>query len=166
MAFLQTISQLRNGGTGAVKWHSCAKWWFRSSKTPCKMGLWLRNWEFLCFVAISQLQNTLRNGALAAKLGIFMLWSFAAISQLRNKGYCAAKWHSCAKSCFAAAKIFTKRGLWLRTGFAAKCRFRRGCEISQTPVFSLFLLQTIFLQFLCNSSWFWSSKNLYYIITN
>ena len=30
----------------------------------------------------SQLQNTLRNGALAAKLGIFTLCSFTAISQL------------------------------------------------------------------------------------
>ena len=82
---------------------------------------------------------TLRNGALAAKLGFFTLWSFAAVSQLRNGGSCAAKWHSCAKSGFAAAKIFVERGLRLRTGFAAKCRFRRGCEISQTPVFALFL---------------------------
>nr|CAN75027.1 hypothetical protein VITISV_034950 [Vitis vinifera] len=52
---------------------------FRSNKTPCEMGLWLRNWEFLCFAAVSQLQNTLRNGALAAKLRVFMLHSrFAA----------------------------------------------------------------------------------------
>ena len=174
---------------GASKWHLCAKGWFRSCKTPCKMGLWLRNWEFLCFAAISQLQNeghyaakwhscakkwlrsceilcemefslrkwdlscfggsqsfrsyeirvtmlrngtrvpklvpqlqnTPRNGALAAKLGIFMLWSFAAVSQLRNGGSCAAKWHSCAKIGFATAKIFAERGLRLRIGFAAKC---------------------------------------------
>ena len=62
---------------------------------------------------VSQLPNPLRNGALAAKLGIFTLWDFAAISQLRNEGYCAAKWHSCAKSGFAAAKIFAERGLRL-----------------------------------------------------
>ena len=120
---------------------------FRSCKTPCEMGLWLRNWEFLCFAAISQLQNTLRNGALAAKLGFFTFWSFAAVSQLRNGGSCAAKWHSCAKSGFA------ERGLRLRTGFAAKCRFRRGCEISQTPVFDPFLLRKTSFQFLCNSSY-------------
>ena len=52
----------------------------------------------------SQPRNTLRNGALTAKLRIFTLWSFAAISQLRNEGHCAAEWHSCAKSAFAAAK--------------------------------------------------------------
>ena len=29
---------------------------------------------------------------------------FAVVSQLQNEGNCAAKWHSCAKSGFAAAK--------------------------------------------------------------
>ena len=51
-----------------------------------------------------QLRNTLRNGTLVAKLGVFTLWDFAAVSQLRNEGYCAAKWHSCAKIGLAAAK--------------------------------------------------------------
>ena len=87
-----------------------------------------------------QLWNPLRNGAFPAKIGSFMLWWFAAVSQLRNGGSCAAKWHSCAKSWFAATKIFAERGLWLQNGFAAKCWFRRGCEISQTPVFALFVL--------------------------
>ena len=151
----------------------------------------------------SQLRNTLRNGALAVKLGIFTLWDFAAISQLRNEGYCAAKWHSCAKSAFTAAKSsaewdfwceirlyhftmrfaaakwmllccevalvcqkwfrscenFHREGYWVANWFPAKCRFRRGCEISQTPVVPLFLpcfcsdfAPKDFLQFLCNSS--------------
>ena len=127
----------------------------------------------------SQLRNTLWNGALTAKLRIFTLWSFAAVSQLRNEGHCAAEWHSCAKigfaaakhpakwriSCFggsqplsqlrnegscaakwhscakmgfATAKIFAETSTVLRNGLATKCRFRRGCEISQTPVFPLF----------------------------
>ena len=43
--FSQPISQLRNGGTGAVKWHSCAKWWFRSCKTPFQMASRLRNFR-------------------------------------------------------------------------------------------------------------------------
>ncbi|WJZ84416.1 hypothetical protein VitviT2T_004021 [Vitis vinifera] len=108
------------------------------------MELWLRNWKFLRFgisqsfhncemrftvlrngtrvpKCASQLRNTLRNGALAAKLGIFTFWDFAAVSQLRNESHCAVKWHSCAKVGFAAEKIFSKRDLWLRTGFAAKC---------------------------------------------
>ena len=25
-------------GTGAAKWHSCAKWWFRSCETPFEMA--------------------------------------------------------------------------------------------------------------------------------
>ncbi|RVW70542.1 hypothetical protein CK203_059245 [Vitis vinifera] len=97
---------------------------------------------------VSQSRNTLRNGALAAKLGIFTLWSFAAVSQLQNtlrNGALPAKmgsscfggsqlFRSCKmrvtvlrngtrvpKSGFIAAKIFAERGLWLRTGFAAKC---------------------------------------------
>ena len=41
--FSQPISQLRNGGTGAMKWHSCAKWWFRSCETPFQMASRLRN---------------------------------------------------------------------------------------------------------------------------
>ena len=197
-----TISQLKSDFValkwvyGAAKRHWCAKKWFRSREIPCEMELWLWNWEFLCFAAISQLQNTLRNGALAVKLGVFMLrscktpcemglwlrnweffmlrsrftaakwgslccemalvcqkvasqlrnplrngafpvkmgsfmlWWFAVVSQLRNDGHYVAKWHSCAKSGFAAAKIFAERGLRLWIGFAAKCWFRRGYEIS------------------------------------
>ena len=102
------ISQLRNEGHCAAKWHSCAKIGFAAAKHPAK-------WRISCFGGSQPL------------------------SQLRNGGHCAAKWHSCAKLGFAAAKIFAERGLRLRTGFAAKCRFRRGCEISQTPVFPLFL---------------------------
>ena len=67
--------------------------WFRSCEIPCEMELWLRNWEFSCFGAsqpfrscemgapvlrsgtrvpnlVSQLRNTLRNGALTAKWGL------------------------------------------------------------------------------------------------
>ena len=71
--------------------------------------------------SISQLRKTLRNGALTAKLGIFVLCSFVADSQLRNGGSCAAKWHSCAKVGFVATKIFTDESIELRNGFAAKC---------------------------------------------
>ena len=60
---------------------------FRSCKTPCEMGLWLWNWKFLCF---------------------------AAISQLRNEGHCAAKWHSCAKKWFRSCEILCEMELFLR----------------------------------------------------
>ena len=71
--------------------------------------------------SVSQLRNTLRNGALAAKSGIFTLCSFATISQLRNGGSYAANWHSCAKIGFAAVKIFADEPIELRDGLAAKC---------------------------------------------
>ena len=65
----------------------------------------------------------------AVKLGFFTFWDFAAISQLRNGSHCAAKWHSCAKVAFAAAKssaewdfdceIENFHALELRSRFAA-----------------------------------------------
>ena len=81
--------------------------------------------------SISQLRNTLRNGTLDAKSGIFTLYSFAAVSQLRIGGSCAAKWHSCAKIGFAAAKIFAEESNELRNAFAKDGRFRRDMLISQ-----------------------------------
>nr|CAN69772.1 hypothetical protein VITISV_027580 [Vitis vinifera] len=70
--------------------------------------------------SLSQLRNTLRNGTLVAKSGIFTLYRFAAVSQLRNGGSCAAKWHSCAKIGFAVAKILAKESNELRNGLATK----------------------------------------------
>ena len=67
------------------------------------MELWLRNQEFSRFIA----------------------------SQLRIGGSCAAKWHSCAKLGFAAAKIFAKESNELRNDFTKDGRFRRDMLISQ-----------------------------------
>ena len=80
---------------------------------------------------VSQLRNTLRNGALTAKTGIFTFYSFAANSQLQNGGSCFAKCHSCAKLGFAAAKIFAEESNELRNDFAKDGRFRRDMLISQ-----------------------------------
>ncbi|WKA10538.1 hypothetical protein VitviT2T_028104 [Vitis vinifera] len=77
----------------------------------------------VCQKLVSQLRNTLLNGALAAKLEIFTLWSFVAVSQLRNGGSCAAKWHSCAKLDFVAAKISAENSNELQNGLPAKCLF-------------------------------------------
>ena len=46
------------------------------------------------------------------KLGFFTFWDFAAISQLRNESHCAAKWHSCAKTGFAASKLLAEWDFW------------------------------------------------------
>ena len=152
----------------------------------------------LCQRVVSQLRNSLRNGALAAKIVSFYTLAF-------RSRFAAAKWGSLccvmALVCQEGAsqlRKFSQRGAWgcemisqQSSDFATKWRFCSelvgaakwfrskvpisqrlllGCEISQTTIFPLFLhfllLQTTFLQFLCNSSWFWSSKNLYYIKTN
>ena len=106
--FLHFASQFRNlkaisklgGHFAAISKlgdHFAAKWHFRKPFRSCEMSVWgfqmalvcqkvvsqpqntLRNWEFLCFATDLQLQNTLRNGALAMKLEVFMLRShFAA----------------------------------------------------------------------------------------
>ena len=68
----------------------------------------------VCQKVVSQSQNTLRNGALAVKLGVFMLRDFAAVSQLRNESHCAAKWHSCAKKWLHSCEILCEMELSLR----------------------------------------------------
>ena len=50
---------------------------------------------------LSQLRNTLRNGTFGAKSRFS---TSHCVSQLPNGCYCTAKWHSCAKFTFAAAK--------------------------------------------------------------
>ena len=117
------ISQLRNECTGLPNGTRVPKSGFAASKYSskwsfgCEIGIFhvlgfrscemrftvLRNGTHVPKCA-SQPRNTLRNGALAVKLGIFTLWSFAAAKQLRNGGSCAGKWHSCAKIGFAASK--------------------------------------------------------------
>ena len=52
----------------------------------------------------------------------FTFWDFAAVSQLRNEGHCAAKWHSCAKNGFAAKWLF-------RSEVAIPQRTCWGCEM-------------------------------------
>ena len=99
----------------AAKWHSCAQGWFRSCETPFQMASRLRNGGFQGVEVSQPFRSCEMRGTV-----------------LRNGT-------RVPKECFAAAKIFAERGLRLRNGFAAKCRFRRGCEISQTPVFPLFL---------------------------
>ena len=71
---------------------------FRNCEIPCGMGLLVRNLGF-----------TTSQG----------------VSQLRNGDSCAAKWHSCAKLTFAAAKILAENPKVLRNDLATKCSFRR-----------------------------------------
>ena len=90
---------------------------------------------------LSQLRNALRKGTFGAK-SCFSTSQW--VSQLPNGCYCTAKWHSCAKSTFAAAK-YTRRGFyssaeWFGNKNHISQRFPSPCEISQSSVFPLFLL--------------------------
>nr|CAN67421.1 hypothetical protein VITISV_012574 [Vitis vinifera] len=80
---------------------------------------------------LSQLRNTLRNGTFGAKSRFSTSqW----ISQLRNGCYCTAKWHSCAKTTFAAAKYprrdFYSVAEWFRNKTLTSQEFPSLCEIS------------------------------------
>ena len=102
----------------------------------CEMAL-------VCQRVVSHLRNTLPNSISAAKWRISRRGGFAAISQLRNEGNCAAKWHSCAKRVLCSCKNFCREGLeatkWFRSKVPISQRLLLGCEISQTLVFPLFL---------------------------
>ena len=92
------------------------------SQPFCNFKMSVRGFEMtlVCQMVVSQLRNTLRNGALATKLGVFMLCDFAAVSQLRNEVTVLRNGTRVPRERFAAAKIFTERGLRLRDDFAAK----------------------------------------------
>ena len=143
---LTTILQLQNECTGLRNDTCVPNGGFTTAKHPAKWGF---GYEIGSFYAL-----WFRSRFAAAK------W-----------GYCAAKWHSCAKRTLRSCENFHREGpeaaRWFCSKVAISQRLLLGCEISQTTIFPLFLhfflLQTTFLQFLCNSSWFWSSKNLYYI---
>ena len=121
----QCVSQLRNRCSCAAKWHSCAKSAFAAAKSYAKWDFCCQKNEFfffgfrscemalVCQKLASQLRNTLPNGAFPAKLRISCFGGSQPLSQLRNGGSCAAKWHSCAKVGFAAAKIFAERAIGL-----------------------------------------------------
>ena len=79
----------------------------------------------VCQRGVSQLRNTLRNGAMAAKIGDFMLWRFRSHFAAAKWSYCAAKWHSCAKRGFRSCENFRRGVCW-----AAKL-FRNGGLFSQ-----------------------------------
>ena len=78
----------------------------------------------VCQRVVSQLRNSLRNGALAAKSGSFYALDFAAISQLRNGVTVLRNGIRVPRGGFAAMKIFAEGGMGLRNHFAAQWSFR------------------------------------------
>ena len=128
--------------------------------TIAEMGVRLWNWDFSRFgisqpfrscemrVTVlrngtrvpkpaSQLRNTLRNGTFGAKSSFT---TSQCVSQLPNGCYCTAKWHSCAKFTFAAAKYPAKWSFpcemedfmlwWFAAAFAAAKWGPLCCEVA------------------------------------
>ena len=177
---------------GASKWHLCAKKWFHSFKIPCEMELWLWNWKFLRFGISQPCHNcemrftVLRNGTRVPKSGFAAAkssaeWSFPCENGIFHalvvrSRFAAAKWESlCCEMAlvcqiwFRSCENFRKEGpeaaKWFRSKVPISQRLRNLADPCFSPVFDPFLLRKTSFQFLCNSSWFWSSKNLYYIKT-
>nr|CAN79650.1 hypothetical protein VITISV_010853 [Vitis vinifera] len=153
------VSQLRNEGHCAAKWHSCAKIGFAAAKYPAEWGFWCEitlfhfamrfaaaKWMLLyCEVALV-CQDWFRSCQIPCGMEL----------SLRNGGFHALVVRSRFRSCEIGTPVLrsgtrvpnlvsqlrnalAETSTVLRNGLATKCRFRRGCEISQTPVFPLFL---------------------------
>ena len=172
----EAISQQR--GIFVVEGH------FRNPFRSCEMAL-------VCQMVVSQLRNPLRNGSLAAKIGVLKLWGFRNPFRSCERIGGATKWHSCAKGWFHTCENFHKGGHGAAKSFpsqwAISQRLLGDYEIISQPriifagalfrqrnftnyAFSLFLSSSWFLasffHLFWHSSLFWSSKNLYYIKTN
>ena len=139
---------------------------FAAHFAAAKIGLLCCEMAHECQRGVSQLRNTLRNEAIAAKIENLTLWGFRSHFAAAKWSYCAAKWHTSAKRWFRSCENFRRGGCWAakfisqrRAIFAAKPRFRRdtkglrnhfrsrwpfsqgailGCEISQTIEISWF----------------------------
>ena len=83
---------------------------FRSPFRSCEIGLLCCEMALVCQRGVSQLRNTLRNWAMAAKIGDFTLWGFRSHFAAAKWSYCAAKWHSCAKRWFRSCENFRRGG--------------------------------------------------------
>ena len=138
---------------------------FRNCEIPCGMGLLVRNHAFplrnafrSCQMdatvlrsgtrvpnSLSQLRNTLPNGAFLAKWRISCFGGSQPLSQLRNEGSCAAKWHLCAKFAFAAAKYprrdFYSVAEWFGNKMPISQRLRNLADPCFSPVSPLFSLR-------------------------
>ena len=79
---------------------------FRSPFCSCEIGLLCCEVALVCQRGVLQLRNTLRNGAMATKIGDFTLWGFRSHFAAAKWSYCATKWHLCAKEVFRSCENF------------------------------------------------------------
>ena len=89
--------------------------------------------------SLLQLRNTMWNRIFGAKSGFT---TSQCVSQLPNESSCAAKWHSCAKNAFAAAKYprrdFYSVAEWFCSIVLISQRLRNLAELCFSSVFTLF----------------------------
>ena len=139
---------------------------FATAKHPTKWGFGCEIGSFYTsqpFRSCKKRLTMLQNGTRVPKVGFAVVkypakWSFGYeigifhVLGLRSR-FAAAKWGSlCCEMALVCQKWFrSKMAIPQRSGdsamnllglqncFAAKCRFHKGCEILQTPVFPLFL---------------------------
>ena len=150
---------------GAAKWHSCAKKWFRSREIPCEMELWLRNWEFSRFGASQPFRSCKTPCEMELCLQKWDLSCFGGSQPFRSCEMGAPVLRSGTR----VPKVVSQRGTWGYELISQQSADFVEATKSRRPLFllcfrSVWLRKTSF-QFLCISSWFWSSKNLYYIKT-
>ena len=161
-----TISKLRNECTGLRNGTRVPKGGFAAAKHPAKLGYGCENWRFHA-LGISQPFRSCEMELLCCEMALVCQEVVSQLRKFSQRGGMGLGNHFATKWCFPSDF------LGLRNGFAAKWRFRNelvgatkwfrrkgpisqrlllGCEISQTPVFTLFLapnnFPSISLQFL------------------
>ena len=147
--------------------------WFRSCEIPCGMKLWLRKRVFSRFVASQPIRSfemgapVLRSGTCVPNFGFAVTKIFAEESnELRNDF--AKDGHFRRDMLISQRLLLSCEMVSQRSAnFAKAAKSRRGCEISQTPVFTLFSLcfwfdfsPTSSFQFLCIFSHLRSFKKI------
>ena len=104
--------------------HFTAKWHFRRPFRNPKMSVRGYKMALVCQKVVSQSRNTLRNGALAAKFGVFILrCHFAAAKHPAKWGFGCEIRSFYASQPFRICKTPYEIGLWLRNWEFFRSRF-------------------------------------------
>ena len=120
---------------------------FRSPFCSCVTGVRLYELALMCQRGVSQLRNTLRNGASTTKRWISKSGKNRSQFAAAKRWYLAAKWHSCANEGFRRGRKAVAK--WFRSGDRFSQReegfsqlllraakfFRSGLRFSQRPPF-------------------------------
>ena len=176
----EVLRNVSNKGAAATfQFMVCALKDFKAwmiSQPFCSCEMSVRGFEMalMCQRVVSQLQNTLQNGALASKWRIFKAWRASSHFVAAKQVSLAAKWHSCAMGSLHSCENFRRGGWAAAKPFRSKeaiftaivFRLRNLADHALSLLLSSSWFPTSFFHLFWHSSWFWSSKNLYYIKSN